>query len=153
MGGNRSPNSRSLCHHLQLFPQKREVQFFDEDELRVYKMAYFQRRMYQMLGVVTVLGILASSLNTESPQFMAIPLAFIVIAAIIYLFYCFFRYQAGLIGWGGAFLACIICAVIPFLLLLRIVMSSYQASKKYKEYGLETDWLGVTNKELKRLKS
>ncbi len=61
-------------------------------------------------------------------------------------------FQALLVGWPWAVFVFVVVSLIPILLPLRLIMSAVRAYRKFKEYGLQTDWLGLSEKELKKLK-
>jgi hypothetical protein len=125
-----------------------------EEEFLALTMGYYQRRMYQTLGVIFILWIPLIPfvlLGVIHPVFRVLG-GFLILGVLVYLAYCFLRFQAILVGWPRAVFVFIVVTIAPVLLPLRLIMSAFSASKKYRELGIKTDWLGVTPKELEHLK-
>ena len=129
-----------------------ETRYLDGEELEAYRAGYFQRRFYQAFAALfivgTPLGIVAGISDSTKTAF-----GLVVLVALGYICYCFLRYQVALVGWWRAVLVTALCFIFPPLIFLRLIMSGVTASRKYKEFGIQTDWLGVKPSELKHLKS
>jgi hypothetical protein len=132
-------------------PKKKEEYFFGEDEFAVFQMGYFQRRMYQAFGLVFLVGTVGNFIFHFIPAGLVV-FGLVDLFGLIYVVYCFLRFQALLVGWPLAIGVFFIISFIPVLIPLRLIFSAVVAYRKFKQYELRTDWLGLSPEELRKLK-
>ena len=108
--------------------------------------------MYLSFIAVFFLGTALNFIFFWSPV-LRVCAGLIDLIGLTYVAYCFLRFQALLSGWPIASLTLFVMIILPILIPFRLIFSAIKAYRMFKDYGLKTDWLGLSASELKRLKS
>jgi hypothetical protein len=120
----------------------------------IYTMAFFERRLIILFGVLLLIGFLCSIFATnEGNQTLTIIVAFgIIIPIFLYTAYCFLRFEAALYNWWIAIFL-LIFGLIPGVLIIEMLVSYFAVKKRYKECGVERGFFGASARALQDLKS
>ena len=136
----------------QIYSTPEEAQI-DTSLRPIYKIAYFQRRMNQIIGVFLLLVIaMAATPRAFDSQAVTILLGLVAIPFFGYAAYCYIRLKALLYTWWCAPLFLLLFIAYP-LLIIEMIVSGFVISRRYRECNVPAGWLGVDTKTMDELKA
>ncbi|HEV3273008.1 MAG TPA: hypothetical protein VGZ93_12575 [Candidatus Methylacidiphilales bacterium] len=125
-----------------------------EEARKVYRLAYYQRRVNQVFGMFIIfsLGVsLGEGFGLAKESLPISIIIFCVLLAFPYGAYCFLRLKAGIYTWWLAPFVCLFCLFPPFLF-FELILSCFTLRKIYREHGIPTGLFGVSAQTLREIK-